>query len=140
MLSSPILNEIGVNQGGICSGMLFRKYMSDLSRYLTSEFGVCIGENVIGHLLRADDLILFSDSITGLQRQLNGLMQFCCFNQMIVNESKTKAIQFGKKNNIELFFNKKKISSWIQILGQCYQVDPIYKRGRVSKQLSVLVW
>ena len=110
MLSSPILNEIGVNQGGICSGILFRKYMSDLSQYLTSELGVCIGENVIGHLLWADDLILFSDSITGLQRQLNGLMQFCSFNQMIVNESKTKAIQFGKKNNMELFFNKKKIS------------------------------
>ena len=28
---------------------------------------------------------------------------------MILNESKTKAIQFGKKNNMELFFNKKKI-------------------------------
>ena len=37
-------------------------------------------------------------------------MQFCSFNQMIVNESKTKAIQLGKKNNMELFFNKKKIS------------------------------
>ena len=100
MLSSPILNEIGVNQDGICSGILFRKYMSDLSQYLTSELGVCIGENVIGHLLWADDLILFSDSITGLQRQLNSLVQFCSFNQMIVNESKTKAFQFGKKNSM----------------------------------------
>ena len=108
-LSSPILNEIGVNQGGICSGKLFRKYMSDLSQYLTSEFGVCIGENVIGHLLWADDLIVFSDFITGLQGQLNGLMHFCSFNQMRVNQSKTKAIQFGKENNMELFINKKKI-------------------------------
>ena len=77
--------------------------MSDLSQYLTSELGVCIGENVIGHLLWADDLISFSDSITGLQRQFNGLMHFLSFNKMIVNESKTKAIQFGKKNNMELF-------------------------------------
>ena len=29
---------------------------------------------------------------------------------MIVNESKTKAIQFSKNNNMELFFNKNEIS------------------------------
>ena len=82
--------------------------MSDLSQYLTSGFGVCIGENVIEHLFWTDDLILFSHSTTGLQRQLNCLMHFCSSDQMIVKESKTKAIQFGKKNNMELFFNKKK--------------------------------
>ena len=63
MLSSPILNEIGVNQGGICSGILYRKYMSDLCRYLTSELEIFIGENMIGHLLWADDLITFSDKL-----------------------------------------------------------------------------
>ena len=84
--------------------------MSDLSQYLTSEFVICIGKKVIGHLLWADDLILFSDSITGLQKQLNDLVGFCSFNQMSVNESKTKAMQFGKKNDRESFFNKKKIS------------------------------
>ena len=51
MLSSPILNEIGVHQGGICSRILFRKYMSNLNQYLTNEFGVCNGKNIIGHLI-----------------------------------------------------------------------------------------
>ena len=60
-MSPPILNEIGVNQGGICSGLLFRKYVSDLEQYLMSEQGICIDGNIVGHLLWADDLILFSD-------------------------------------------------------------------------------
>ena len=70
MLSPPILNEIGVNQGGVCSGLLFRKYVSDLEQYLMFGQGICIDENIVGHLLWADDLILFSGSVAGLQKQL----------------------------------------------------------------------
>ena len=51
MLSPPILNEIGVNQGGVCSGLLFRKYVSDLEQYLIFEQGICIDESIAGHLL-----------------------------------------------------------------------------------------
>ena len=109
MLSPPILNEIGVNQGGVCSGLLFRKYMSDLEQYLMSEQGICIDENIVGHLLWADELILFSDSVAGLQKQLNGVMKFCSDNRMIVNESKTKEMQFGKKGNFEVYFNGTRI-------------------------------
>ena len=67
MLSPPILNEIGVNQGGVCCGLLFRKYVSDLEQYLISEQGICIDENTVGYLLWADDLILFSDSVAVAQ-------------------------------------------------------------------------
>ena len=55
MLSPPILDEIGVNQGGVCSGLLLRKYEPDLEQYLISEQGICIDENIIGHLPWADD-------------------------------------------------------------------------------------
>ena len=37
------------------------------------------------HLLWVDDLILFSNTPNGLQRQLNGLYTFCANNHMIVN-------------------------------------------------------
>ena len=30
-ISPPIANHVGVNQGGYVSGLLFRKYMADLS-------------------------------------------------------------------------------------------------------------
>ena len=33
-ISPPIANHVGVNQGGNVSGLLFRKYMADLSEYL----------------------------------------------------------------------------------------------------------
>ena len=52
MLSPLIPNEIGVNQGGVCSGRLFRKYVSDLEQNLMSEQGICIDENIVGYLLR----------------------------------------------------------------------------------------
>ena len=76
MLSPAILNEIGVNQGGVCSGLLFRKYVADIEQYLMSEMGICIGETIIGHLLWADDLILFSDTITGLKSNWTALWNF----------------------------------------------------------------
>ena len=65
-ISPPILNQLGVNQGGVASGLLFRKYMQDISEYLSKEVGVCVSKEIVVHLLWADDLILFSDSAEGL--------------------------------------------------------------------------
>ena len=76
---------MGVNQGGNASGFLFRKYMADLSDYLKSEFGVNIGSTILAHILWADDLILLSDTLGGIQKQLDGLKHFCSKNQMSVN-------------------------------------------------------
>ena len=107
-VSPPILNHIGVNQGGNASGLLFRKYLADLSEYLCNQVGICIGNTIIAHLLWADDLILFSDSVKGLQKQLDGLFRFCSDNMMIVNELKTKAMVFGSAcRNITVKFNGK---------------------------------
>ena len=80
--SSKIYNTKGVNQGGNASGFLFRKYMSDLSDYLKTEFGITIGSSILAHLLWADDLILLSDTLIGMKTQLNGLKKFCYQNQM----------------------------------------------------------
>ena len=88
-LSPDIQSLTGVNQGGVASGILFRKYLKDLDMYLKKEAGICIGEIIMAHLLWADDLILFSNTEKGLQKQLNGLKHFCANNKMIVNETKT---------------------------------------------------
>ena len=95
-LSMPISSLLGVNQGGIASGLLFRKYLNDLDHYLKKDVGVCINEAIIAHLLWADDLILFSNTEQGIQKQLDGLKNFCNNNKMIVNETKTKVMHFGK--------------------------------------------
>ena len=104
-LGPSIFDRMGVNQGGNASGFLFRKYMADLSSYLKDEFGVIIDDMILGHLLWADDLILFSDTLAGIKRQLHGLKKFCVNNHMIVNSIKTKIMKFGTAEKIDIIFN-----------------------------------
>ena len=127
-ISFLIHNFLGVNQGGVASGLLFRKYLADMGNYLESEFGVCIGEVIIMHLLWADDLILIADSEIGLQRQLNGLQNFCRKNLTAVNEIKTKCMTFGKIKNTHVTFNNKTIE----------QVDQYKYLGNIIKSIRTL--
>ena len=96
-LSPSVLDTLGVNQGGIASGLLFRKYMADMSEYLETEFAVCVNDVIVAHMLWADDLILVSNTSSGLQKQLNGLHKFCSRNMMVMNKLKTKVMVFGTK-------------------------------------------
>ena len=106
-LSPIILSLTGVNQDGDASGILFRKYLMDLDVYLKKEVGICIGETIVAHLLWADDLMLFSNTENGLQKQLDGLKLFCANNKMIVNETKTKLMIFGKDYTRNVSFNNR---------------------------------
>ena len=108
-LSAPIDSNFGVNQGGIASGLMFQKYMSDLSTYLFKEYGIVIPNEIIAYILWAVDLILFSNSATGLQKQLNCLLKLCSNNKIIVNEIKTKAMCIGTKEPFNVYFNRKPI-------------------------------
>ena len=108
-ISSPTLDTSGVNQGGNANGLLFRRYLADLLEYLDTAFGICCENKVICHLLWADDLILISDSATGLQRQPDDLAKFCARNRMIVNNLKTKAMKFGRKLQFTFSFHGQKI-------------------------------
>ena len=67
-VSTKVISKLGVNQGSVASGLLFRKYIEDLDSYLSTERGVCIGNEIVAHLLWADELILFSDTFHGLQK------------------------------------------------------------------------
>ena len=111
-VSPNVSNDMGVNQGGNASGFLFRKYLSDLSEYLFENYGVCIGDSILAHLLWADDLVLLSDSLEGIQKQLDGLFSFCSKNMMIVNELKTKIMVFGNGSKSDIFFNGDKLK-WV---------------------------
>ena len=94
-ISSSFENKMGVNQGGVLSGLLFRKYLCDLGNYLKREVGVCIDQNILVHFLWADDLFVISNTVTGLQKQIDGIFKFASENQMGVNEIKTKSMGFG---------------------------------------------
>jgi hypothetical protein len=122
--SSFLINDtLGVNQGGVASGLLFRKYMSDLGDYMNNRAGVCIGDRIIMHLLWADDLVLIADNVSGLQTLVDGLFDFCKKNLTIVNEAKTKCMSFGKIKDIEITFNGKRIEqvSTYKYLGNIFR-------------------
>ena len=59
--STPV--DLGVFQGGSGSGNLFRKFLEDASDYINAKFGIVISHSLLAHLLWADDLVLFSDSV-----------------------------------------------------------------------------
>ena len=54
---------------------------------LNKEFGIVLDDDIVAHILWADDLVLIADTPTDLQRQLNGLFECCSRFQMIVNKT-----------------------------------------------------
>ena len=82
--------------------------------YLDEFTGVCLSDTTISdimllNLLWADDLILVSTSVSGTQKQLDGLENFGIKNQTIVNGAKTKIIVFGKQLDVNATYQGKPI-------------------------------
>ena len=104
-LSDSIESLLGVNQGGSASGILFRKFLADLSEYIDRNFGIRFGDELIAHLLWADDLLLLAETERNAQKLLDGLGNFCATNLMIANEIKTKCMTYGVSEAPNLVFN-----------------------------------
>ena len=70
--SSPLTVTNGERQGGILTPYLFAVYLDKLSIQLGSaRVGCTVGNMVVNHLKFADDICVFSLSISGLQCLLN---------------------------------------------------------------------
>ena len=66
----------GVRQGGILSLILFNMYVDDLIEALKANGDGCdVRKCYIGCIMYADDLLLLSPSVTGLQRMLDFLFR-----------------------------------------------------------------
>jgi len=76
---------------------LFGLYVDGLEKHLleTADIDAATLMGVmVPLLLYADDLILMSESASGLQKQLDALASFCEQRQLTVNLSKTKVVVF----------------------------------------------
>ena len=103
---SPIFNVMnGVKQGAVLSPTLFSIYVDDLFELLKlSGYGCSINGHYYGAVSYADDIVILSPSIAGLQKLLNITKTYFDNLDLIISlntiepvKSKTKCIAFGTK-------------------------------------------
>ena len=95
----PITSNLGLKQGCPLSPLLFNIYINSISEYLnrnSTEPNVKLQGTEITHFLYADDLVIISPTIKGLQDKLNNLAQFAKDKDLSINTKKSKTMVFNK--------------------------------------------
>jgi len=96
--SSPFSVTNGVRQGGVLSPYIFAVYRDELSIQLGSaRVGCTVGNMVVNHLMFADDICVFSLSISGLQCLLNIYSDYAAEHEITLNCNKTIGVLFCPK-------------------------------------------
>ena len=100
-LTREIGTNIGVKQGCVLSPTLFNLYLADLPCIFDASCDpVQILDTKLNCLMFADDIVLFSDSSTGLQNSLDKLKLYCEKWHLTVNTEKTKVLIFNKNGRL----------------------------------------
>ena len=90
----------GVKQGDVCSPVLFSLFINDLALDIINNgrHGVSLSSDFVQLviLLFADDMILLSETVIGLQTQLNSLFSAVSRLQLKVNMNKSNMVVFRK--------------------------------------------
>ena len=90
----------GVKQGDVCSPVLFSLFINDLALDIINNgrHGVSLSSDFVQLviLLFADDMILISETVIGLQTQLNSLFSAASRLQLKVNMNKSNIMVFRK--------------------------------------------
>ena len=96
-MSTPIKMENGVNQGGVLSPTLFCIYFDELLRRLRqTDVGCHVGHMSYAAFGYADDLLLLSPSIHGLEILVKTSESFASEYGVTFNAKKTECICFSK--------------------------------------------
>ena len=96
-LSNPIKVSKGTRQGGLTSSFLFNLFYKDMIDELESHSGGCAVDNMkLNVFCYADDLLLVSTSVTGLQGLINCANMYVTKHGLKFNPGKTKCLITGK--------------------------------------------
>ena len=91
-------------------------------------------------LLFADELVLISESPSGLQLCLNALEKYCTDWKLQVNMDKTKAMVFSKKSSVKDFYGFYYMHNIVPIVDQYKYLGLVFTSNRnllfASEQLS----
>lgn len=138
-LSREFETNVGVRQGCNLSAFLFNLYMNELPSFLVG--GVQVGEKRIRCLMYADDVVLIAESRDQLQMMVNRMVEFCNRRNLVINEQKTKRMNFGEKGRPpkeKVYINRKPIEKVDRytFLGVVFQSNGGFKyhiKGRIKK-------
>ena len=87
----------GVRQGSIISPKLFNLFVNILITSLRSaDIGCHIDGIYLGIFMYADDIILLSPSVKGLQAMINRCLSICKKLRLSINFSKSYCVMFGR--------------------------------------------
>ena len=97
-LTDYIRCTVGVKQGDVCSPILFSLFINELAIEIIKKgrHGLLFENIELFILLLADDIVLLSETIVGLQTQLNNLQHSSLSLGLNVNMEKSNIIVFRK--------------------------------------------
>ena len=96
-LLEPFISTISVKQGCVFSPILFNLYIDKICTIFDQSCSpVTIKTLKLNCLLWADDLLLLSETDTGLQNCINKMQEFYTEVGLKINLKKTKVIIFNK--------------------------------------------
>jgi len=96
-LSAPINIEKGTRQGGLTSPFLFNLIYQDMMQELSeSTGGLSIGNSSYNVFCYADDILLMSMTITGLQKIMACANRYIAAHGLSFNAAKSSCVVFGK--------------------------------------------
>jgi hypothetical protein len=96
-LSLPIKINRGTRQGGLTSPMIFNMfYQSLIDELNASEHGIIIDNHKYNALCYADDILLLSTTVTGLQSMINTAVAHITRKGLRFNPQKTECFISGK--------------------------------------------
>ena len=91
-ISDILKSEFGVLQGGMLSPKLSTNFLRDISASFDQDQGIAVDTLLMVYLVFADDLVLFSESDEGLQKQLTALYSYASPWHIIVSIPKIKVL------------------------------------------------
>lgn len=128
-----VLVNKGLKEGSCLSPILFLMYISDLPNYLSNAQEIdspLIGGFETPCLQFADDVILLSESQSGMSKLIAKFEEYCMVNGLTINPSKTEVLSFPKFSSRFLFL----VSGHVKSVSKCATyLGVVFASGMNSK-------